>query len=188
MNRLRQPAVFGAVIQQKRLVGFMLQSGSELEKSWPVTAIQSFSFYHARGSTPVGKPYNEGDGKARTSRRGSTIAHKVERRNDIAHFEAEVMHKASDGKTIAYAIKKASGKDIAKTVFVPIKSKAKLGVTIEPIIERIVEGIGNREQPMRWLGTPVRALDFATPISMLGATEGVEKVMDVLGQMEHGVW
>jgi uncharacterized protein (DUF2384 family) len=41
---------------------------------------------------------------------------------------------------------------------------------------------------MRWLGTPVRALDFATPISMLGATEGVEKVMDVLGQMEHGVW
>lgn len=41
---------------------------------------------------------------------------------------------------------------------------------------------------MRWLGSPVRALDFATPISILGSKEGVKRVNDVLGQMEHGVW
>lgn len=139
-------------------------------------------------ATAAGKPYNEVDGKS-TRQPGSTISHEVERRKDVVHFEAEVVHKASDAKIIAQAIaEKSSGKDIAKTVFVPVTAKAKLDMTIEPIIERIVEGIGDREQAMRWLGTPVRALDFATPISMLGTKEGVEKVMDVLGQMEHGVW
>jgi uncharacterized protein (DUF2384 family) len=34
----------------------------------------------------------------------------------------------------------------------------------------------------------VRALDFATPISVLGTPEGMARVADVLGQMEHGVW
>lgn len=59
---------------------------------------------------------------------------------------------------------------------------------IEPIIARAKEVIGDRDLAMRWLGTPVRALDFATPISMLATVDGVGKVLDVLGQMEHGVW
>jgi uncharacterized protein (DUF2384 family) len=41
---------------------------------------------------------------------------------------------------------------------------------------------------MRWLGTPVRALNFATPISILGTEDGIERVSDVLGQMEYGIW
>jgi hypothetical protein len=57
----------------------------------------------------------------------------------------------------------------------------------EAVIERAVEVIGDREQAMRWLGTPVRALDYATPISRLHDKEGQAGVLRVLTQLEHGV-
>lgn len=59
---------------------------------------------------------------------------------------------------------------------------------IDEMIAKATEVIGNRGEAMRWLGTPVRALNFATPISVLGTEEGVERVNDVLGQMEYGIW
>jgi uncharacterized protein (DUF2384 family) len=40
---------------------------------------------------------------------------------------------------------------------------------------------------MRWLGTPVRALNYATPISRLHDPESREQVLSVLTQLEHGV-
>jgi hypothetical protein len=83
---------------------------------------------------------------------------------------------------------KAAVKGIGKKVFVPVTAEGQGGTAVEPIIERIVEVMGNREQAMRWLGTPVRALDFATPISMMATSSGKKRVLDVLGQMEHGVW
>lgn len=55
-------------------------------------------------------------------------------------------------------------------------------------IERATEVIGDRQEAMRWLGTPVRALNFAPPISLLATSDGAKRVIDVLGQMEHGVW
>jgi putative toxin-antitoxin system antitoxin component (TIGR02293 family) len=58
----------------------------------------------------------------------------------------------------------------------------------EKMIRRAAEVLGSREEGMRWLGTPVRGLDFATPISLLGTLEGVERVHHILGQIEHGVW
>ncbi|MCU1274463.1 MAG: hypothetical protein JWO48_1894 [Bryobacterales bacterium] len=58
---------------------------------------------------------------------------------------------------------------------------------IEPIVERAIEVIGNREEAMRWLGGPVRALDYATPISRLGDPTGQEQVFALLIQLEHGV-
>ena len=58
---------------------------------------------------------------------------------------------------------------------------------IEPIVERAIEVIGNREEAMRWLGTPVRALDYATPISLLHDPAGREQVIAVLTQLEHGI-
>ena len=61
-------------------------------------------------------------------------------------------------------------------------------MALESVIDRATEVIGDRDEAMRWLGTPVRALDYATPISLLGTSEGTERVEDVLGQMEHGVW
>lgn len=59
---------------------------------------------------------------------------------------------------------------------------------VESVIDRVAEVIGDRDEAMRWLGTPVRALDYATPISLLGTKKGAARVEDVLGRMEHGVW
>jgi putative toxin-antitoxin system antitoxin component (TIGR02293 family) len=55
-------------------------------------------------------------------------------------------------------------------------------------IARATEVLGDRDAAFRWLGTPVPALDYATPISVLGTPHGVTRVNDVLMQMEHGVW
>ena len=40
---------------------------------------------------------------------------------------------------------------------------------------------------MRWLGVPVPALGYATPISLLDNQEGQTAVLNVLTQLEHGV-
>jgi putative toxin-antitoxin system antitoxin component (TIGR02293 family) len=62
----------------------------------------------------------------------------------------------------------------------------------EQLIELVIgiarEVLGDKDEALRWLGTPVRGLDFATPVSLLGSEHGFERVCDVLGQMEHGIW
>jgi hypothetical protein len=58
---------------------------------------------------------------------------------------------------------------------------------IELIIQRAIEVIGSREEAMRWLGTPVPALGFATPISCLHDAAGREQVLAALTNLEHGV-
>jgi putative toxin-antitoxin system antitoxin component (TIGR02293 family) len=55
------------------------------------------------------------------------------------------------------------------------------------VILRATEVIGGKSEAMRWLGTPVRALDYATPISLLHDAKGREAVLTVLGRLEHGV-
>lgn len=55
------------------------------------------------------------------------------------------------------------------------------------VIGRAIDVIGDESQAMRWLGTPVRALDYATPISLLHRPKGREAVLTVLGRLEHGV-
>lgn len=58
---------------------------------------------------------------------------------------------------------------------------------IEPVVARAIEVIGSREEALRWLGTPIRALDYATPISRLNDSASQEEVLAVLTQLEHGV-
>jgi hypothetical protein len=55
------------------------------------------------------------------------------------------------------------------------------------VILRAEQVIGDRADAMRWLGTPVRALGYSTPISLLHDTSGREEVLAVLGRLEHGV-
>ena len=55
-------------------------------------------------------------------------------------------------------------------------------------VARAREVFGDEEAAFRWLGTPVAALDYATPISCLGTPQGAMRVSDVLTQIEHGVW
>ncbi len=56
------------------------------------------------------------------------------------------------------------------------------------VTARAIEVLGSREEALRWLRTPVRALANRTPLSLLTTTEGVTQVEDTLGQIEHGVW
>jgi putative toxin-antitoxin system antitoxin component (TIGR02293 family) len=55
------------------------------------------------------------------------------------------------------------------------------------ILDRAVEVIGARSEAMRWMATPVRALDYATPVSLLATAKGRATVLAVLGKLEHGV-
>jgi uncharacterized protein (DUF2384 family) len=66
-------------------------------------------------------------------------------------------------------------------------SQAQDQADIEPILQRAIEVIGDREEAMRWLGTPVRALDYATPISRVHDPASRKQVLSVLTQLEHGV-
>jgi putative toxin-antitoxin system antitoxin component (TIGR02293 family) len=57
----------------------------------------------------------------------------------------------------------------------------------EAVICRAIDVIGDSKEAMRWLGTPVPALGYATPISLLDNLEGQTAVLNVLTQLEHGV-
>ena len=46
---------------------------------------------------------------------------------------------------------------------------------------------GDKEEALRRLGTPVRALHYATPISQVSTPDGQREVRDLLGRWEHGV-
>jgi hypothetical protein len=71
---------------------------------------------------------------------------------------------------------------------VRIASIAAKEQAISEIMVKAGDLLGSLDAGMRWLGTPVRGLDFATPISILGTKAGAERVKDILGQMEHGTW
>ena len=91
------------------------------------------------------------------------------------------------GVTIVSQVRPAASGRIESPSVLP-SPKPQLGqdTDIDPIVERSIEVIGNLEEAMRWLGTPVRALDYATPISLLHNTAGKEQVLAVLTQLEHG--
>jgi putative toxin-antitoxin system antitoxin component (TIGR02293 family) len=55
------------------------------------------------------------------------------------------------------------------------------------VIAYAVKVIGDRSDAMRWMGTPIRDLDCATPVSLLGTRDGRQAVITVLGRLEHGV-
>jgi uncharacterized protein (DUF2384 family) len=66
--------------------------------------------------------------------------------------------------------------------------ESETSVEHQPTIRRAIEVIGDPDEAMRWLGTPVPALDFATPISILHQAGGRKRVHAVLDQLEAGVW
>jgi putative toxin-antitoxin system antitoxin component (TIGR02293 family) len=55
------------------------------------------------------------------------------------------------------------------------------------ILNRAVAVIGNKDRAMRWMGTPVRALEYATPVSLILTAKGRKAVLAVLDRLEHGV-
>lgn len=67
------------------------------------------------------------------------------------------------------------------------KSSAESAADEASVLHRAVEVIGDKNDALRWMGTPVRALEYATPVSMLGTRKGRQAVVTVLGRLEHGV-
>ena len=67
------------------------------------------------------------------------------------------------------------------------KANATDAAALQQVVTRATEVIGNADEALRWLGTPVRDLDYATPISLLGAPDGKNRVLVVLDRLEHGV-
>src|ERR1022692_1999633 len=59
---------------------------------------------------------------------------------------------------------------------------------IVDVLARAIEVFGTREKALRWLRAPVRSLGDKTPISLLNTPEGLARVQDTLGRVEHGVW
>lgn len=59
--------------------------------------------------------------------------------------------------------------------------------SIDAIVERAVDVIGDRDEALRWLGTPVRALEYATPVSLLSTAEGQHLVLTALSKLSHGI-
>ena len=58
---------------------------------------------------------------------------------------------------------------------------------LELVVGRAIEVIGNKDEALRWLNSPVRALNYATPLSLLDTPQGTKDVLTVLGRLEHGV-
>jgi hypothetical protein len=59
---------------------------------------------------------------------------------------------------------------------------------IDDTIARATEVLGGRDEAYCWLGTPIRGLDFATPIYVLRTKGGAGRIKDILGQIENGTW
>ncbi len=49
------------------------------------------------------------------------------------------------------------------------------------------EVFGSDQGFLQWLSYPVPALEDRTPLSLLSSPTGLQKVIDVLGRIEHGV-
>jgi len=57
----------------------------------------------------------------------------------------------------------------------------------DTVLNKAIEVIGDGSKAMRWMGTPVRALGYATPVSLLGTEDGMNSVLTVLSRLERGV-
>ena len=82
---------------------------------------------------------------------------------------------------------------IAAPSLLPRQKRGTPGLKANPeeltrAVARATDVFGDKDAAFRWLGTPVAALDYATPISCLGTHQGAVRVDDVLTQIEHGVW
>jgi putative toxin-antitoxin system antitoxin component (TIGR02293 family) len=56
------------------------------------------------------------------------------------------------------------------------------------VFARAVQILGTSEKALRWINAPVRSLGDQTPVSLLSSPEGITRVEDALGRIEHGVW
>jgi len=86
------------------------------------------------------------------------------------------------GGEMAHATAKSTGRRLQ-----PPASRSTRKTAIQQVIDRATDVIGDRDEALRWIGTPVPALDYATPISLLATSKGKDRVLATLDNLEHGV-
>lgn len=94
---------------------------------------------------------------------------------------------AVDGADISHGLVVVKSEAAAAADFPPGSEALSHRPALERVLERAVGVIGTREEAMRWLGTPVRALNYATPVSLLADDAGADQVLAVLANLENGV-
>ncbi len=87
-----------------------------------------------------------------------------------------------DGGGMAHATAKNTGRRLRAPA-----SRSTRKTAIQQVIDRATDVIGDRDEALRWIGTPVPALDYATPISLLATSKGKDRVLATLDNLEHGV-
>ncbi len=95
----------------------------------------------------------------------------------VDHGKVKVM--ATITKVLAKDSPKVMFGKYALTDNAPEEMSASPENSVESVVDRAIGVTGDRDEAMRWLGTP---------ISLLGTSEGATRVEDGLGRMEHGVW
>lgn len=83
-----------------------------------------------------------------------------------------------DGEDVIYGVKPAGPQATEPEHLEPLVR----------VIARAIEVLGTSRKALRWLNTPIRSLGDQTPTSLLNSPEGIERVEDALGRIEHGVW
>jgi Protein of unknown function (DUF2384) len=96
------------------------------------------------------------------------------------------------GKVMLTEDQKSEIRDFVQEVLAgPCASSSAATASLQDIVAitaRAIEVLGTREKVLRWLQAPVRSLGNQTPLSLLNTRQGITRVEDALGRMEHGVW
>lgn len=73
----------------------------------------------------------------------------------------------------------------------PARTGLVSGIDLENVISlaaRAVEVLGTRDRAMQWVTKPIRSLGNETPLSLIQTSDGIQRVEDALGRIEHGIW
>ncbi len=119
-----------------------------------------------------------------------TEEQKTEIREEVSRI-LEQSDRASLGGRFARVVQIVEGGPMIRTVplpNLPTSPQAQSVETLVQVIARAVEVLGSSEKALRWINAPVRSLGDQTPVSLLSTTEGIARVEDALGRIEHGVW
>jgi uncharacterized protein (DUF2384 family) len=105
----------------------------------------------------------------------------------ILRLQAKLGDKWLTGEALPKSFFEMALADNVPAEFVSNASKQSVAAFVE-VTARAIEVLGSREKALRWLKAPVRSLGDQTPISLLDSPDGIERVEDALGRIEHGVW
>ena len=57
----------------------------------------------------------------------------------------------------------------------------------EQVLARAIEVFETRENALEWLNSPIPTLGNRSPMSYLGTPDGIQRVLNLLGQIEWGL-